>query len=135
MKLNSLFIRAVWCCVAVYPAQWSYAGEQPDELKIIAVQVHAMDTQYPVNSIHTNEEAESIVTQSEALQQRLQNWYVSAERHCYDLFFVNNCLKQIKIDRRQYLPTLQRMEIEAKAVQRQLRIIARDQELAQKQTK
>lgn len=135
MKLNSLLMRAVWCCAAVYPAQWSYAGEQPDELKTIATLVRTMDAQYPVNSIHTNEEAETIVAQSEGLQQRLQNWYVSAERHCYDLFFVNNCLKQIKIDRREYLPILQRMELEAKAVQRQLRIIARDQELAKKQTK
>ena len=110
-------------------------GADQSELEGIAQQVHLLDTRYPMKSIATEQQAQSAIDESQNLQNRLQNWYNQSERHCYDIFFVNNCLKEIKVERRQYLPTLQRISIEAKALQRQLRVMARDEELAQKQAK
>lgn len=103
------------------------------EFASIAQLVQDMDGRYPVNSIQTNEVADAVIAESETLQRRLQTWYQTAERHCYDIFFVNDCLQDIKVQRRRYLPTLQRMSIEAKAVQRQIRVIEKDREQARKQ--
>jgi putative salt-induced outer membrane protein YdiY len=131
---TSLFVPCLF--VSLLTANLAMAADDTrQELDAIAQQVHALDARYPVKGISTEQQAQSAIEESQNLQNRLQNWYNQSERHCYDIFFVNNCLREIKVERRQYLPTLQRISIEAKALQRQLRVMERDEELARKQAK
>ncbi|MBC3936864.1 hypothetical protein [Undibacterium rugosum] len=106
-----------------------------DELKLIAEKVNALNAHFPVNSITTNDVAVVALDETQRLDQELQTWYVSAGRDCRQRFFVNDCLKKIQLERREYLPVIRRVSQEAKALQRQLRVLAADERLAKEQIK
>ncbi|MFZ6849004.1 hypothetical protein [Undibacterium sp. RuRC25W] len=112
-----------------------FAEDGKQEFMQVSALVHALDERFPAGSIQTNDAAEVAIKESADAQTRLQNWYVVSEHHCYNTFFVNDCLKEIKVERRAYLPTLQRISLEAKALQRQIKVMERDRETAQKQSK
>ncbi|MBC3860792.1 hypothetical protein H8K32_01670 [Undibacterium jejuense] len=111
------------------------AEDGKQELVEIAQLVHTLDERYPAGSIQSNEVAEIAIKESQSAEDRLENWYVVSEHHCYNTFFVNDCLKRIKVERREYLPTLQRISLESQALQRLLKVMERDRETAQKQAK
>ena len=117
------------------PQHAAFADDGKHDLAQISIEVHTLDERYPAGGIQTSESAEMAIQESVAAQDRLQNWYVVAEHHCYHTFFVNDCLKEIKLERRQYLPTLQRISLEAKTLQRQIKVMEHDRETAQKQSK
>ncbi len=106
-----------------------------DELKAVAEKVNALNAHFPANSITTNDVAVVALDETQRLEQELQAWYTNAERDCRQRFFVNDCLKQAKNQRRDYLPIIRRVSQEAKALQRQLRVLAADERLAKEQIK
>ena len=111
------------------------ADDGKQELVEISQLVHALDERFPTGGIQSSEAANRAIEESSKAQERLQNWYVVAEHHCYNTFFVNDCLKEIKVERRQYLPVLQRISLEGKTLLRQIKVMERDRETAQKQSK
>jgi len=129
MARYATFVALVFAPLSVF------ADDGKQELAQIATVVHALDARFPAGGIQTNDAADVAIKESAEAQERLQNWYVVAEHHCYNTFFVNDCLKEIKVERREYLPTLQRISLEAKALQRQIKVMERDRETAQKQAK
>ncbi|MFZ6742623.1 hypothetical protein ACO0LC_05335 [Undibacterium sp. JH2W] len=106
-----------------------------DELAQIAGSTASLDQKYAAGSLSTAEQADSALKESSAVQQRLQRWYEQADRACHQIFFVNDCLNDVKQQRRQYIVSLQRISLEAKALQRKLRIDELDRDLAKKQAK
>ncbi len=111
------------------------ATSDSDELSQIASLTVSLDHQFAANSIVTAELADDALKQSTAAQTRLQNWFVHAERACYDKFFVNDCLSEVKHRRREHNLILQRISLEAKAEHRKLHIEQLDKELAERQAK
>ncbi len=105
------------------------------ELTQIANLSASLDQKYAAGTISSAEQAELALQESNAAQLRLQSWYEQSERACHDTFFVNDCLSDVKQKRRQYIVALQRIALEAKALQRKLRIEQLDRELAQRQAK
>ncbi|MFZ6721069.1 hypothetical protein [Undibacterium sp. Ji49W] len=126
-------------CVAVLfqLAITSPAMAAPDsnELSAIVGMTTALDQKYPPGSITTGDTADAALKEATAAQQRLQSWYEQADKVCHDKFFVNDCLDDTKQQRRQYIVVLQRISLEAKALQRKLHIEQLDKELLQKQAK
>ncbi|MBI3727682.1 MAG: hypothetical protein HY254_05030 [Burkholderiales bacterium] len=105
------------------------------ELAQIANLAASLDQKYVAGSINSAEQAEAALKESSAAQLRLQSWYEQSERACHQTFFVNDCLNDVKQHRRQYIVSLQRIALEAKALQRKLRIEQLDKELEQRQAK
>ena len=105
------------------------------ELSQIAEQTASLDQRFAPGSINTAELADEAVKVSSVAQQRLQAWYVQAERACHDQFFVNDCVNDVKQQRRQHILILQRISLEAKALQRKLHIEQLDRDLAERQSK
>lgn len=106
-----------------------------NEISQIADLTASLDQRFAAGSISTTEIADAALKESTAAQTRLQNWFEQSERHCYDRFFVNDCLSDVKQQRRQHNLILQRISLEAKATQRRLHIEQIDRELAEKQAK
>ena len=106
-----------------------------NELTLIANLTVSLDQKYAAGSITTSEQAEIALKESNVAQLRLQSWFEQSERACHQTFFVNDCLSDVKQQRRLHIVSLQRIALEAKALQRKLRIDQLDQELAQKQIK
>ncbi|MFZ6871208.1 hypothetical protein ACO0LF_03975 [Undibacterium sp. Di27W] len=106
-----------------------------EELAQIASLTASLDQKYAAGSLATAEQAENALNESSATQLRLQRWYEQADRACHQIFFVNDCLNDVKQQRRQYIISLQRISLEAKALQRKLRIEELDRDLAKKQAK
>ena len=104
-------------------------------LAAIAADVAALDGRYPAASLRDSDSAATALLETQGLQQSLQTWYLDTQHHCYELFFVNNCLKQSKLDRRHYRPVLDRVAFEAQALQRRLRAEQRDRDTVEKQAK
>ncbi|MEB0140301.1 MULTISPECIES: hypothetical protein [unclassified Undibacterium] len=104
-------------------------------LAAIAADVAVLDVRYPAGSLSDSAGAAAALLATQGLQQNLQTWYLDTQHHCYELFFVNNCLKQSKLDRRRYRPVLDRVAFEAQALQRRLRAEQRDRETVEKQAK
>lgn len=139
MKMNNLSIQlalaATLVCTAIAPANAGAADDAvlDKELEQISSEVKNLDHLFPAKGISSADAAETALDQSQQLQNRLNVWANGAERYCYKTFFVNDCIKGVKLHRRENLPILQRISVEAKALQRQLRVMERDKELAQKQ--
>ena len=103
-----------------------------DERAVLSALVASLDARHAGGSIQTAETAEAALQESAVAQNRLQTWYAQAERACLEVFFVNACLNEIKLQRRRHQGVLQRITIEAKALQRKLHIQQLDQSLQQK---
>ncbi|MFZ6766164.1 hypothetical protein ACO0LM_03695 [Undibacterium sp. Di26W] len=106
-----------------------------NELSAIAGLTTTLDQKYAPGSITTGEVADIALKEATVAQQRLQNWYEQADKACHSKFFVNDCLDDTKQQRRQYIVVLQRISLEAKALQRKLHIEQLDRELLQRQAK
>lgn len=115
-------------------APTAFAQTGKEELAAIAALVGGLDARHASGSIQTAEAAESALQESHAAQTRLQEWYAQAERGCQEVFFVNACLSEIKLQRRQQQTVLRRITIEARALQRKLHIQQLDRALQQKQS-
>jgi len=106
-----------------------------NELTQIANLTASLDQKYTAGSIGSLEQAELALQESSAAQLRLQSWYEQSDRACHQTFFVNDCLNDVKQKRRQYIVALQRISLEAKALQRKLHIEQLDRELEQRNAK
>ncbi|MCH8621733.1 hypothetical protein [Undibacterium sp. TS12] len=131
-SLSCICLALVLLCLSTMPA---YATPDSNELSQIVNLTASLDQKYPAGSIRTAEQAESALKESTATQVRLQSWYERADKTCQGNFFVNNCLNEIKEQRRLYIVVLQRIALEAKALQRKLRIDQLDRDLAERQAK
>ncbi|MFZ3002246.1 MAG: hypothetical protein WA071_18165 [Undibacterium umbellatum] len=133
--MNRLLSVTLALLVQMMLAAHALAMPGSNELTLIANLTVSLDQKYAAGSITTLEQAEIALKESNAAQLRLQSWYEQSERACHQTFFVNDCLSDVKLQRRLYIVSLQRIALEAKALQRKLRIDQLDKELAQKQIK
>ena len=133
--MNRLFFICTALVVQMTVATCAQAMPGSSELAQIANLAASLDQRYVAGSITNAEQAEAALKESSAAQLRLQSWYEQSERACHQTFFVNDCLNDVKQHRRQYIVSLQRIALEAKALQRKLRIDQLDKELEQRQAK
>jgi len=133
--MNRLFFICIALVVQMTVATYAMAMPGSSELAQIANLTASLDQKYVAGSINSAEQAETALKESNAAQLRLQSWYEQSERACHQTFFVNDCLNDVKQHRRQYIVSLQRIALEAKALQRKLRIDQLDKELEQRQSK
>ncbi len=133
--MNRLFFICIALVVQMTAATYAQAMPGSSELAQIANLAASLDQRYVAGSITNAEQAEAALKESSAAQLRLQSWYEQSERACHQTFFVNDCLNDVKQHRRQYIVSLQRIALEAKALQRKLRIEQLDKELEQRQAK
>lgn len=134
--MKSFYLASFACSICLLTVS-PFAAATPDqaEWNAIAAATTELDSRYQRDTILSVEQAESASLETNALQVRLQSWYSRSERACRELFFVNDCLADIKRLRRTQTLVLNRVSIEAKALQRKLHIQQLDQDLQQKQMK
>lgn len=100
-----------------------------DELnKVIA----SLDASYTGGSIQSLAQAEKALADADQAKTVLQKWYVQSEIDCHEKFFVNACLNGIKLIQRSKGDILQRITVEAKALQRKRHIEELDEKLKEK---
>lgn len=130
--MNRLLFGGLALLMQLFISAHALAIPGSNELTQIANLTASLDQKYVAGSISTAEQAEIALKESNAAQLRLQSWYEQADRACHQTFFVNDCLNDVKQQRRQYIVSLQRIALEAKALQRKLRIDQLDKELEQR---
>ncbi|MBI3285947.1 MAG: hypothetical protein HYZ65_14020 [Burkholderiales bacterium] len=128
--LNKKFLMAMLAGVLL--AAPLHAQTPADEYAALSAQVKELATRHA--DLQTAGQAEAALQETGAAQSRLQAWYAQAERACHAAFFVNSCLGDIKLQRRQQQTVLQKITLEAKALQRRLHIEQLDRALQQKQS-
>lgn len=116
-------------CATANKADTSYSD---GVAKHLASEITGLDARYAPGSIQSKDAAEQALAQATADDAALQGWYTQAEQACAEKFFVNSCLIDIKLHRREYHSILQRISIEAKAFQRKQHIEELDKELEQR---
>ena len=94
--------------------------------------IATLDHTYAVGKILTSVEAEKAIGEASVAKIDLQNWFVQSEVECYEKFFVTSCLNDIKLIRRTNTEILQRIIVEAKALQRLKHMEQLDQRLMDK---
>jgi len=99
----------------------------------LATTIKGMDGRYATGSIQSRDVAETALAQVAENDAALQNWYGRAEQACYQRFFVNSCLIDIKLHKREYSMILQRIRVEANALERKLHIEELDNNLKARQ--
>ena len=114
---SSLFL-LLYCTVGTPAA----AQQAKVELRELNKTIVTLDTQYASGSIQSLASAEEALTETSLAQEDLQVWYLQMERDCYQKFFVNYCLNEGKMIRRNHTALLQRIIVEAKALQRRQHI-------------
>ncbi|MBR7783119.1 hypothetical protein [Undibacterium luofuense] len=112
------------------PGVW--AAEPFSELKLETSQ---LKQKYLTGLLASLQIADEAVGASAKLQFRLERWYLESESACYSEFFVNACLQDVKLKRRQLLPDLKEIEFAAKDFKRQSKILAGDQRSVSEQMK
>lgn len=96
--------------------------------------ITSLDKAYAAGSIQTLTMAEQALAETDSAKITLQKWYVQSELACYEKFFVTYCLNGIKLIRRDNNDILQRITVEAKALQRKQHIEELDEKLKEKKT-
>lgn len=109
----------LFCCTFGAPA---IAQQAKIELRELNKTIVTLDTQYAAGSIQSSASAEEALSETAFAQEDLQVWYLQMERECYEKFFVNYCLNEGKMLRRNHTAVLQRIIVEAKALQRRQHI-------------
>lgn len=94
--------------------------------------ISTLDLNYASGAIISAERAEKALTDVAMTKKELQWWFERSELDCYEYFFVNVCLNEIKLTRRHHAGILQRISVEAKAWQRKFRIQQLDQRVEAK---
>lgn len=108
------------------------AQEDKIELAVLQKKIAELDLLHSSTSIQSGVKADLALNESEIVQEQLRLWYLQAENHCYDKFFVTSCINDSKLVRRKLFAILQRISVEAKAFQRKEHIDQLDADLQQK---
>jgi colicin import membrane protein len=108
------------------------AGQDMPTLSQISKMVTVLDVAYAPGSIQNPFMAEKAIDEANAAKIELQKWFVQSEIACYEKFFVTSCLNDIKRNRRSNTDILQRIIVEAKALQRLKHIEQLDEQLMEK---
>lgn len=103
-----------------------------DEFSALQQTVAQLDQRYSPDSIADDNTASLAIAQSQQTEKALETWYARQQAACYDRFFVNACLKDGKVKRRELILSLHRIAIEGKAFQRKQRVEEHDRELTQR---
>ncbi|CAN5905899.1 hypothetical protein BH11PSE12_BH11PSE12_16710 [soil metagenome] len=106
-------------CTVGMPA---VAQQTKVELRELNKTIVTLDTHYAAGSIQSLATAEEALSETSFAQEDLQVWYMQMERDCYEKFFVNYCLNEGKMILRNHTVLLQRIIVEAKALQRRQHI-------------
>jgi hypothetical protein len=101
--------------------------------KQLSARIKELDVRYAAGNIQSRDAAEAALEQVAVNDAALQNWYARAEQVCYDRFFVNSCMIDIKLHRREYHMILQRIRVESNAFQRKQHIDELDEALRARQ--
>ena len=135
VKLIAGFNLAVIMCLTMLA---SFAADTTQEV-MTTEQINAImadfEQKYPAGSIDSVPMVENLISAATKTKADLQTWFLQSERDCYNNFFVTDCLNKLRTTRTKHNITIQRILVEAKAYQRQLRIEQLDEELRIKQEK
>lgn len=110
----------------------SLGQETPMTADQIAERIGRFQKHFPSHSITTSQEAQAALDQSVQLRTEIESWYQHAQTACYERFFVNMCLNDLKLTRRTYSDALQTVVVEAKQLQRKIRLQELDDQTAAK---
>ena len=106
-------------------------SEKPSLAELSKV-IASLDASYTSGSIQSLAQAETALAEADKAKVVLQKWYAHSELDCHEKFFVNACLNGIKLIQRSEGDILQRITVEAKALQRKRHIEELDEKLKEK---
>ena len=89
-------------------------------------------TRYPAGTILTAEMANLALAQVLAVRTQIESQFAMEEQACYPTFFASSCLEDTKERRHAALARIRPVEIEANTFNRRMRVLERDNALAEK---
>jgi hypothetical protein len=95
----------------------------------------ALIARYPSGSIQSEERADQALKDIEVERQALDARFVESERACYARFFVNDCLRKAKDQRRDAMTRMRSIEIEANTFKRRVRAEVHEKAAAERTVK
>jgi hypothetical protein len=87
---------------------------------------------YPAGKTTEQEVADLAANEADEVKGEIDRWYSAAQDACYDRFFVNACLYSLKKKQRELTTAVLPISVEAKTLQRKLRVDEMDKNLEQK---
>ncbi len=88
---------------------------------------------FPAGSINSVEQADRALKEAAAARAGIEASYSAGKADCYPAFFTTACLDKVAEQRRTALASLRPIEIEAEIFKRRARVIARDNDLAERE--
>ncbi|MBC7405614.1 MAG: hypothetical protein H7252_08020 [Cytophaga sp.] len=131
-RATSVFVLAVFSFFMSVQTANAIDEQGVDSLTQLNKTVTLLDKAYAAGSIQTLMVAEQALSDSDSAKINMQKWYLQSELACYEKFFVTYCLNGIKLIRRNNNDILQRIAVEAKALQRRQHIEELDEKLKEK---
>ncbi|MES2047584.1 MAG: hypothetical protein V4447_04225 [Pseudomonadota bacterium] len=136
LRLSTLLFTAlIGTGIFVLPVGDAMAQQSKLTLEQLTKTIATLDQTYSAGAIESSAMSEQAIVEVSVAKGDVLKWYAQAEQTCYDKFFVTSCLNDIKLNRRDKLAILQRINVEAKAWQRKQRIDELDTKLQEKNSK
>lgn len=117
---------------AVMAGGCAHTGSSSDAQKS-GTGAEILSTRYPAQTIDSAAVADQALEEVRDERERVRKQFAVEERACYDRFFTNLCLDDVKERQRLALGKLRRIEVEANAFQRRDRLNKREQRQADRQ--
>lgn len=87
---------------------------------------------YPAGTIRTADMADQALADVSMVRTQIESQFTVEEEACYPAFFASSCLDDAKERRRTALARIRPVEIEANTFNRRMRVLERDEALAEK---
>lgn len=87
---------------------------------------------YPAGSILTMDAADRALAEVMTVRTQIESQFVLEEQACFPAFFASSCLESAQERRREALARMRPVEIEANTFNRRMRVLERDNALAEK---
>lgn len=125
--------RFLFCMFAISLSFIGPATAAPGEAQAIqATASMTLSSRFQPGSIQSEEHAEQALSETGRERAAIASRFAADERICLDRFFVNSCVEDAKERQRHALAEVRRIEVEANALLRRLRVEERDRALLEK---
>ncbi|MDB5729396.1 MAG: hypothetical protein JWQ00_2601 [Noviherbaspirillum sp.] len=125
--------RLLFCMLVV---SLSFAGPgvaAPDEAHVVQdIASSTLSTWFRPGSIQSKERAEQVLSEAGRERAEIAAKFAVSERACEGQFFANSCIENARERQRHDLAAVRKIEVEANALLRRLRIEERDRAVAEK---
>ncbi|MBY0572498.1 MAG: hypothetical protein K2P84_02355 [Undibacterium sp.] len=128
MRQSRLSVIVLGLIFGMLSSPFVSAKQTTQDMESITEIVQKLAVEFATGSIISSEIADLALLKTEQAQRNLQDSLKKHEAQCYDNFFVNSCLDDLRLKRRQLQDLLKRISIEAKSYLRKAKAMKVEEE-------